>query len=114
MVLSSIYSTRFLKLDADRVALDMCIAKAEKKTTKNNKKKTNDGHFKYFYLSKHPLFFSFHRGVERGRMIGFGTEMMLFFCFVLAFLIIIIIKAMWYRVKADVMCFHHNGDFSDV
>lgn len=40
------------KLDADRVALDMCIAQKKKK---EKKRKANDGHFKYFYLSKHPL-----------------------------------------------------------
>ncbi|KAG7239047.1 hypothetical protein INR49_030238 [Caranx melampygus] len=60
------------KLDADRVALDMCIA--EKKNKTNKKKKTNDGDFKDKCLNILLL-----EGVERGRMIGFGTEMMLFF-----------------------------------
>lgn len=50
-------------------------------------------------------FFFFIKGVERGRMIGFGTKDAFFWVII----IIIIIKAMWYRVTADVMCFHHNG-----
>lgn len=62
------------KLDADRVALDMCIAE---KKTKQKQKNINDGHFK-----DKCLIILFLEGVKRGRMIGFGTEMMLFsFCF---------------------------------
>lgn len=49
---------RFLILDADRVALDMCPAKIKQK----RQKKKNDGHFKYVYLSKQPLFLFFYQG----------------------------------------------------
>lgn len=50
------------KLDADRVALDMCIAKKKKK--KGKKRNANDGHFKYFYLSKHPLSWGCQKKVD--------------------------------------------------
>ena len=56
---------------------------------------------KTFYLLKHPFFF---KGVERWEMIGLGTKMML------SLFLFFLIEATWFRVKADVMCFHHNGN----
>lgn len=44
------------KLDADRIALDMCIATKKNQQQRKKKKNVNDGHFKYFYLSKHPFY----------------------------------------------------------
>ncbi len=59
------------KLDADRVALDMCKSKQRKQQKKG---KVISGHFKYFYFSKT----SFFLRIARGSPIGFGTQIMPF------------------------------------
>lgn len=52
------------KLDADRIALDMCIATKKNQQQRKKKKNVNDGHFKYFYLSKHPFYWGFQKRVN--------------------------------------------------
>ena len=51
----------------------------------------------------------FLEGVKTRWMICYTNDAFFFFLsFLFSFYFIIIIKAMWIRVWADVMCFHHN------
>lgn len=85
------------KLDADRVALDMCIAKKIKKmlTVILNT----------FICRKHPLSWGCQKRVNDKFWYRNDAFFVLFWHF-----FFLIIKAMWYKVWADVMCFHHNGN----